>query len=212
MIRSCVVPNDEFDHVSKATIINSCELFYNLFFELYGQKNCSYSIHIVPSHLLKIRGNDPFTERSAFPFESFYAEMKNLFQPGTQAPLKQILKNAYMKRALEHHCCSKTIFYQEHKDNDTLENNSLIYTFENNTHEIYIIMKIENDVFTCKRQGKFKFNTTLLPNHNWSSIGVYRKGPVGNENYNIEKNNIKGKVINVLNMLITCPLNVLQEK
>ena len=115
MIRACVVPNEEFENVCKATIVSACELFYNLYFELFGQRNCSYSVHVVPSHLLKIRGDVPLTERSAFRFESFYAEMKKLFKAGTTSPLKQILKNTYMKRSIEHHVCEKTILYEPKK-------------------------------------------------------------------------------------------------
>ena len=115
MIRACVIPNEEFENVCKATIVNACELFYNLYFEVFGQRNCSYSVHVVPSHLLKIRGNVPLTERSAFRFESFYAEMKKMFKAGTTSPLKQILQNTYMKRSIEHHVCQKTIVYEAKK-------------------------------------------------------------------------------------------------
>ena len=61
VIRSCVLTNEEFEHVCKATIVSACELFYNLFFELFGQRNCCYSIHVVSSHMLKMRGNVPLT-------------------------------------------------------------------------------------------------------------------------------------------------------
>ena len=212
MIRSCVLPNEEFEHVCKATIVEACELFYNLYHELYGQRNCCYSIHVVGSHLMKVRGNVPLTERSAFMFESFYSEMKNLFQAGTASPLKQILQNAFMKRASEYHVCEKTVFYKEKTDNVTLENNSLIYTFKNNKHELYVITAIDNDQFTCKRLGKFQYKSALLPNYDWKSIGVFRQGPIGSDTFVIQRNEIKGKVLNVLNFLITCPTNVLNEK
>ena len=212
MIKSCVIQNEEFQHVDKETIIKSCELFYNLYFELFGQQNCSYSIHIVSSHLLKVRGNVPFTERSAFPFESFYSEMQNLFKSGTRAPLKQILGNTFMKRTIEHHTCEKTIVYKEEEKQDKMENNSLIYTFKDKEHHLYVIKKIEGDLFTCQRQGKFKYKPSVLPNYNWNSIGVFRKGPIGTDIYVIHKSEIKGKVLSVLNMLITCPQNVMNEK
>ena len=212
MIRSCVVPNEEFEHVKKDTIIKSCELFYNLFFELFGQRNCSYSVHIVPSHLLKIRGDCPLTERSAFKFESFYSEMKNLFNAGSNSPLKQILRNSIMKRKIEYHNCEKSILYKN-QDNtkDTMEDNSLIYTFEQNKHELYVITEINGDVFTCKRHGKFKYKTPLLPTHDWNSVGVFRKGPIGDETFEVNRNQVKGKAISVQNMIITCPKNVLME-
>ena len=117
MIRSCTIPNEEFNNVDRETIFHACELFYNLFYELFGQRNCTYSIHVIASHLLKIRGNVPMTERSAFPFKSFYSEMKKSFKAGTNAPLKQILSNVIMKRSVEYHTCEKPILYAPEKKN-----------------------------------------------------------------------------------------------
>ena len=211
MVRSCIIPNEEFDNVSKESISKSCELFYNLYFEVYGQENCIYTVHIVGSHLFKIRGNSPLTERSAFPFESFYSEMKNSFKPGTPSPLKQVLRNTIMKRRIEFHKCQKTILYTPENKNSSLENNSLIYTYNNGKHDFFVISEINDDVFTCKRQGKFEFKPNLLPTHDWKSIGVYRTGPIGTQTFNIHKNEVKGKAINVLNMTMTCPINVLLE-
>ena len=212
MVRACVLPNEEYEHVNVATIVSASELFYNLYFELYGQQNCSYSIHVAPSHLLKIRGNVPFTERSAFAFESFYAEMKNLFKAGTSSPLKQVLKNTFMKRKLEHHVCEKSIFYKAQTKNVTMENNYSVHTFTNNKHELYIVKDINGDELTCIKQGKFVFKTNLLPNYDWQSIGVFKLGPTGNKTFKIKKNEVKGKFLNVLNILVTVPNNVLNEK
>ena len=211
MIRSCVIPNEEFSCVNKESIVQASELFYNIFYEVYGQQNCIYSLHVVSSHLLKMRGNVPLTERSAFIFESFYSEMKNLFQPGTSSPLKQILQNTLMKRQLECHKCEKTILYTIQNEKQSLEDNSLIYTFENNMYAFYVITSIEEHEFTCKKQGKFEFKSELLPNFDWKTIGVFKKGPTGSDFYKVKKNEVKGKIISVLNMLITCPINVLRE-
>lgn len=99
------------------------------------------------------------------------------------------------------------------KKKNSLENNSLIYTYKNNQHELYVINSIVNEnEYLCNRQGKFLFKSSLLPNYDWKSVGVYRKGPIGDESYTISRNEIKGKVINVLDMLMTCPINVLNEK
>ena len=212
MIRSCVLPNAEFEHVCKATIVGACELFYNLYFELFGQRNCAYSIHVLPSHLLKIRGNVPLTERSAFRFESYYSEMKNLFKAGTSSPLKQILQNTFMKRSLEYHVCEKSLFLQPQSSKVTMENNSLIYTFKNDKHELFVIDAILDDKYICKRQGKFEYKSTLLPNYDWKSVGVFRQGPIGTEQFTIKKEDVHGKYLIVLNLLITCPTNILNEK
>ena len=212
MMRSCILPNSEFENVSKNTIFHASELFYNLFYELFGPRNCSYSVHVLPTHLLKIRGNVPFTERSAFPFESFYSEMRNSFQPGTTSTLKQILANTYMKRKLEYHTCKKSIYYEEENKKEKMENNSLIYTYLNEKHEMYVITSIQNDEFICKRQGKFEYKSQLLPHYDWKTVGVYKQGPIGPDFFTVLKNDVAGKVISVQNLLITCPINVLVEK
>lgn len=211
MIRACIIPNEEYDNVSKEAITRACELFYNLFYELFGQENCTYSQHQVSSHLFKIRGNQPLTERSAFRFESFYSEMKNMFKSGTNAPLKQILRNTLIKRQLEYHTCVKSVKYAKYKNN-VMEDNSLIYLYKNTEYELYVIKDIQGETFTCKRQGKFQYTSSILPNYDWKTIGIFKEGPIGEEDFYINKNEIKGKVVNVLNVLVTCPLNVLNEQ
>lgn len=212
IIRACILPQQEYEKVSQHTLFELCELFYNLFEELFGPQNCTYSIQVVSSHILKIRGHVPLTERSAFMFESYYSEMKNLFQPGTQAPLKQILKNTIMKRSVEYHACAKSVHYTTEKNN--LENNHGVYTLDNdNNHLLHNIVEVNNETgsFTCVRQGKFKYCNDLLPNSNWSHVGVYKLGPTGCETYTVAKKDVCGKVLTVNNMLITCPINVLLE-
>ena len=107
MIRACIIPNDEFTNVNLNDVSNACLQFYKLFEQEFGQHNCTYSIHVVGSHLLQIRGNRPLTFKSAFKFESFFSEMRNLFHPGTTSPLKQVLQNCFVKRLLEFHTCQK---------------------------------------------------------------------------------------------------------
>ena len=216
MIRSCVLPNNEFHNVDEKKIKSACEKFYKLFEKVFGQNNCSYSIHVVPSHLLEMRQNCPLTERSAFKFESFFSEMRDMFHPGTKSTLKQILTNCFMKRILEHHVCEKTTFYDVFKEteNNGKENNYLIYVYdENNTLTMYIIKeKISNTHFSCCKQGKFRAKIDLTPEYDWSKVGVYKVGPVSEERVLIPVDTISGKVIKVQNYLITCPNNVLHEQ
>ena len=114
-MRSCILPNSEFKKINTDTVEKACQKFYKLYEKLFGQQNCTYSIHTFVSHLLKIKGNRPLTHKSAFKFESFFSEMRNMFQPGTVSPLKQILQNCYIKRLLEFHYCEKKIFYSTEK-------------------------------------------------------------------------------------------------
>lgn len=215
IIRACVLPNNEFDLIDKNDIKNASKKFYSLYEKAFGYQNCTYSIHTVLSHILRIRGNKPLTETSAFKFESFYSEMKHLFHPGTSSTLKQILKNTMMKRSLEPHCCTKPIKFSCKKPvGEGLENNSMIYVFnENNEHDFYNIIGInDDDSFECNPQGRFRYDCPLTPEIDWSSVGVYKKGPSSLNVKKIMKKEVHGKVVVVKNFLITCPLNVLNEQ
>ena len=220
MIRACVVPNVEFYHVNTDLITNCCLEFYHMFENLYGPKQCSYSIHVVSSHLLQIRRNQPLTFSSAFRFESFYAEMKNCFRPGTTSTLKQIMQNVMMKRRVEYHVCHKTLFLKPDKivrenqrKNVPKESNNLIYTFENEEHVIYKILDISDDTHvTCVRVGKYEVFFPETPNLSWKEIGVFRAGPLCHKRCKVHIARICGKVLKVLNYLITCPSNVLREQ
>ena len=221
MVRACVLSNDEFRNVNVDDVQYASQKFYQLYEEVYGQNNCTYSIHVTGSHLLQMRGNRPLTFKSAFKFESFFSEMRNLFQPGTVSPLKQILQNCFVKRLLENHHCEKTTFFNTEKKpqegkkfNPPKENNHLIYTvsedFKIDMYEIDEI--IDSNNFRCKMQGKFKLKIDLTPEYDWSHVGVYRTGPLSEEYEHVKRENIKGKVLKVNGYLITCPLNVLHEQ
>ena len=221
-VRACIIPNSEFRSVPDKVISDACDSFYQLYERLFGEKNCTYSVHVVGSHLIQVRGTQPLTFRSAFKFESFFSEMKNMYVAGTMSTPKQILENCYMKRAVEHHTCEKTIFYDAKKSPvpgkaflPGLENNSLIYIDdEQDNHNMYEITKVENNnSFTCVKKGKFEYKSELIPNLNWSQVGVYKEGPtVTEQQITISRDEICGKVLKVDNYLITCPNNVLQEK
>ena len=221
MIRACVLSNDEFHIVNVDDVKSASTKFYKLFEKSYGQKNCTYSIHVVGSHVLEVRGNRPLTFKSAFKFENFFSEMRNLFKPGTVSPLKQILQNCFVKRLLEFHCCEKTTFFNVEKQpepgkkfNPPKECNSLVYTLtESYEIEMFKIVKIiDHDHFQCHVQGKFKLKLALTPEYNWSDVGVFKRGPISEECHVIERNDIRGKVIKVNGYLITCPNNVLHEQ
>lgn len=213
IMRACVLPNEEFDLIKKDDIKKACKNFYSLFEKVHGPTNCSYSIHSIGSHILRIRGDDPLTETSAFVYESFYAEMKNLFQPGTTATTKQILQNTLMKRKFEKHFCSKPIKYSCMENNTGAENNSLIYTFKEKQFKFYNIVKINPDrSFQCTEQGRFPYVCSLTPDIDWSTVGVFKQGPSNLNENTIKLCEISGKVLKVKDLLLTCPLNVLKEQ
>ena len=212
ILRACVLPNNEFEHISNNVIRDVATSFYKNYEAIYGKKNCTYSIHLIAAHILDIRGQVPLTDRSAFKYENFYSELHNLFQPGTISPTKQMLRNCYMKRHLEKHNCVKSNFYDIEKKGR--ENNSLIYYMdENNQYKFFkIVEKLDENSFMCNPQGRFTFRNEILKDIKWEKIGVFTVGPYNNDLIKINRNQIHGKVIKVNNFFVTCPNNVLQEK
>lgn len=177
MIRSCVLPENEFQAIDQDEISSACDQFYALFESLFSSKNCTYSIHVLASHLLAIRSLGPLTATSAFLFESFYGEMRHSFTPGTQSPLKQILQKIYLKRAHTFHSCEKKIHYSE-KDT-AMEQNSLIYIYENSTYKMYKIINVNKNnpnVLQCNEQGKVEIEFSEAKDLEWSQIGVFKEG------------------------------------
>lgn len=221
MIRACVLPETEFSCIDNNVIILCCTTFYKLYDTVFGSKQCTYSIHVVSSHLLQIRGNKPLTFKSAFKFESLYSEMKNSYQPGTTSTLKQILRNLLIKRMIEFHVCETSLFLKPDKsDRDgkpakqSKECNDLVYTFVNKNHAMYKILNINDDDYTvtCVEQGFFLANFDVTPNLSWKDVGVFRVGPCGSKKYTVPISSICGKVIKVDHYFLTCPSNVLREK
>ena len=108
MIRSCIIPADEFVCLNTDTITEACKNMYDLYEQLFGATNCTYSIHVVCSHLMQIRNTGPLTERSAFAFESFYGELRRSFVTGMPSTLKQMMQTVYLRRNLNHqYICRK---------------------------------------------------------------------------------------------------------
>ena len=209
-MRSCVIPTEEFRAIDLSEIRDSCEIFYKLFEELFGIENCSYNVHVVCSHILEIRTHGPLTETSAFKFESFYGEMRRSFVPGTISPLKQILKNVLLKRALSKHVFANNIFISNY---DTpLESNKLIYCYEKKKYLIYEISDINDNELICHKVGQYPVTFDEIPSRQWSNIGVFRKGGTSSEKTLLKTSQIRGKVLLVGNYLLTCPINVLNEK
>lgn len=209
-MRACTIPSEEFSELDLQTINDCCSEYYQLFESLFGMQNCSYNLHVIFCHLLEIRTHGPLTETSAFKFESFYGEMRRSFVPGTVSPLKQILKNVLLKRSLSKHLCQNNIFITNY---DTpLECNKLIYWYKQRKFCIYEVLDIENNNFTCNRIGLYPANFKDLPNIPWSKVGVFRKGGVSSDPVIINALDISGKVLSVDKYLITCPINVLNEK
>ena len=210
IMRSSILPSEEYWQIDLDCVMAASAQFYETFEKLMGPQNCTYSFHVFLSHILEIRTHGPLTQTSAFKFESFYGELRRSFVTGSVSPLKQIMKNIYLKRALSSHCCKNSIYLSNYET--ALENNRLVYCYIKNEYLIYQIETIESEILTCRKVGKYpaKFNET--PNINWSSVGVFRKGGICSKTTKIPISETRGKVIKVGNYLMTCPENVYYKK
>lgn len=210
VVRSSILPSVEYSEINLDDVNSFCSKFYELFEKLMGPNNCTYNTHVFLGHQLEIRTHGPLTETSAFKFESFYGEMRRSFVPGTPSPTKQIMKNIYLKRALSGHCCENSTYLSNYET--PLENNRLVYVYQQKKYNIYQISKINGEILTCQKVGKYTVTFDDLPNINWSKVGVFKKGGICSEKIEIPMSNTSGKVMNVGKYLITCPDNILHEK
>ena len=210
MIRMCVLPDNEYELLDLDVLKYCSEQFYILYEELFHARNCTYNTHVVSSHMPLIRAHGPLTFTSAFGFESFYGEMRHSFTPGTQSPLLQIMQNILIKRAISSHCCRPSIFYS-HKET-ALESNSYIYTFVHQEYNFYKILSIEDNTMECVKVEKSENNFPDTPTLNWAKVGVFKIGEISDEIVKINKETIAGKIIKVNEIMLTCPINVLEEK
>ena len=210
MIRACILPNAEYEQIDKDIVKYCSDNFYKLYEQLFHARNCTYNTHTMCSHLDKIRVHGPLTFTSAFGFEAFYGEMRRAFVPGTKSPLKQILMNIMLKRVISFHSCKATIYFSPKDTN--MECNSYIYTFNRNDYQFYKIVSIEENEFECNVVEKSEAMFQETPTLNWGKVGVFKYGEIKDEVEIVQRHNIAGKLIKVKDLLITCPINVLEEK
>ena len=209
-IRACILPSKEFQPIPLETIDFACEQFYILYEKLFGCWNCTYSTHVVSSHLIEMRFCGPLTCTSAFPFENFYGEMRHAFTPGTQSPLKQIFEKILIKRALSHHNCKDRIFFSN--KNTSLQCNNLVYSYESNKHNIYEVIDVNEETLACLKYETLCTFPEVSPKLQWNQVGVYKIGGKETEQKIIQKEKIDGKVLKIAEYFVTCPTSILNEK
>ena len=215
LLRACTIPSKEFQNLDDDVIEYCSANYYSLYEKTFSCRNCTYNTHVVFSHMEQMRFHGPLTETSAFGFENFYGELRRSFTPGTISPLKQIMGKVYLKRKISYHQCAPNIYLSNYET--ALESNNYIYTFVHRQYQIYRIIDIEHEqTVSCK---KIKVKTSRFaetPTLNWKNVGVFERTTEeeeeGEEIVQVERKFIAGKMIKVLNLFITCPNNILEEK
>ena len=93
-----------------------------------------------------------------------------------------------------------------------MESNSIIYIFENNKYKLYKIHTVHDNLLPCHIQGYFPISFIETPELLWEKVGVFKEGGISEETKIVYKSRVHGKVIRVLNLLLTVPINVLRDK
>ena len=210
VLRACTIPNAEFQMLNPEQIKETARQFYKLYEKLFTAKNCTYNTHIFGSHVMDVRVNGPLTLTSAFGFEIFYSELRNSFTPGTNSTLKQIMQKVFIKRQLEFHSCKPFISLTNYET--PMECNNLVYTFIHKKYRFFKILDIEDDLLICKEIEIEEPDFEETPNLRWELVGVYIEKGESEATHNIQKKFVAGKLIRVRDYLLTCPMNVLEEK
>ena len=211
MLRACCIPTQEFKQTKLEDIEYCSDNYYKLYEKLFGEINCTYNTHVVFAHTLEMRAHGPLTLTSAFGFEQFYGEVRNSYTPGTVATLKQIMQKVYLRRSLSRHTCKPQVLF---KLNDTsLECNNLIYSFKLGQYHLYKINHISDSEFHCSKiiTENVQFPGANLP---WNKVGVFKLKDMNvyAESVKINPKNVDGKIVKVNDVLLTCPMNILDEK
>ena len=90
-----------------------------------------------------------------------------------------------------------------------MESNSIIYIYEENQYNFYIIHTVHDNLLLCYKQGHFEHKFKETPEINWSSVGVFKEGGISDETEIVHKGRVHGKAIRICDLLITVPINVL---
>ena len=76
---------------------------------------------------------------------------------------------------------------------------------------MYKIHTIHDNLLLAYEQGFFKKKFNETPELNWNSVGVFKEGGLSDNSVTLTKQQIQGKVVQVCQLLITVPINVLRE-
>ena len=73
-----------------------------------------------------------------------------------------------------------------------MECNSMVYTYNNSSYQLYKIYEAHDEILLCYEQGYFITNFKETPEINWKSVGVFKEGALSEETKVLQKNEIHG--------------------
>jgi hypothetical protein len=162
-------------------------------------------------HLNEIRTLGPTSETSAFPFESFFSDMRKHYRTRTVNIGKQVLENHALNYALGKHRCSKTMTHRAERTQRT--DDCWIYQYDraNKSHDFFKVAANvchgDGGVVACRVHIEKYVDGDL----EWDRVGVYQMKGVSEEREGVDLNAIDGKAIIVDDLIVSIPYATLME-
>ena len=143
LTRACILSDEEYRTFSQAKLKQHHDHFYKLFTNLFGEKNCSYNIHVF-SHLQTIRRQGKLQKTSAFPFEASYGILKESYCPGTTSPGKQAMTRLLSRYGPIGHKCERNLTHALRLTRK--KNDSIVHCRDG---QFYRLLSLPNDQHAC---------------------------------------------------------------
>ncbi len=106
VFRAASLNEEIYAELDKEHLQNLLRRWYRSFEEAFGERNCSYNIHVF-HHLLSVRELGPLPETSAVCYESHYNLLKRSYQAGTESIGLQAMANLAVAFKYGHLCASE---------------------------------------------------------------------------------------------------------
>ena len=78
-------------------------------------------------------------------------------------------------------------------------------------YKLYKIHTVHDNMLLCFKQGYFPTSFKETPELSWHNVGVFKIGGLSDDTEIVYKFKVHGKVIQISNLFITVPINVLRE-
>ncbi len=108
LLRAYYAPQVEYDHLHKGLLVEQASLTIRSFKTAFKEDCCTSNLHYL-LHLERIREAGHFSEISATPYESAFADVRRSYVPGTPGIPKQILSTMYLRLMKEHRHCKRKV-------------------------------------------------------------------------------------------------------
>ena len=204
MIRAYNLPPEAYDAFVKKRgpqyLKCMAKAWLRVFEKIFTEYNMSYNVHLM-SHLDLIREQGPFYAISAFTFEGSYASITKGQHLGAASVGKSAIKDNLQRAAFRHRHAEKELKLSVNATQ--LRNDSLVYTFKDETYTFYQITAIDEEEIEAKKfiKSSYRILGDCRPDatqYNFLDVGVaYVTKEAEGETCKIKKSDISGKFVKI---------------